>query len=130
MRLQPRRPPGHASRKALGYASEICSLRGAGHSYAAIREALEDVGVQVSISTVRREVLKGILRPPIPQASSNEPASVARNPSTVWSPRSLSVSSPAAVPSPTAMPLPGRHVADAFMRGRSTNPLFLTETQG
>src|SRR4051794_16233324 len=60
MSLQTRRPPGHAKRKALTYAVDIVNLRGQGHSYSAIREALEDAGVLVSISTVRREVLKGV----------------------------------------------------------------------
>ena len=59
MSLQTRRPPGHGKRKALTYAADIVSLRSQGHSYTAIREALEDAGVMVSISTVRREVLKG-----------------------------------------------------------------------
>lgn len=59
MSLQTRRPPGHGKRKALTYAADIVSLRSQGHSYTAIREALEDAGVLVSISTVRREVLKG-----------------------------------------------------------------------
>ncbi|HMR71476.1 MAG TPA: hypothetical protein PKA84_14710, partial [Rubrivivax sp.] len=59
MSLQTRRPPGHGKRKALTYAADIVSLRSQGHSYSAIREALEDAGVLVSISTVRREVLKG-----------------------------------------------------------------------
>jgi len=74
MSLQTRRPPGHAKRKALIFAADIMSLRGQGHSFSAIREALEDAGIRVSISTVRREamreppaaVLKPVAAPPRP----------------------------------------------------------------
>ena len=45
MSLQTRRPPGHAKRKALTYAADILGLRAQGHSYSAIREALEDAGL-------------------------------------------------------------------------------------
>lgn len=56
MQLNPRRPPGHARRKALRYAGEVRRLRAEGHSLNAIRLALLDAGISVSVSTVRREV--------------------------------------------------------------------------
>ena len=55
MQLTPRQPPGRKSRKVLAYASEIRRLRAEGHTNEAIREALADVGVEVSRSTVQRE---------------------------------------------------------------------------
>ena len=58
MRLAPRHPPGRKTRKARAYASEILRLRGAGYSFDAIREALADVGVRVSRSTVFRETMR------------------------------------------------------------------------
>jgi hypothetical protein len=129
MSLQPRRPPGHGKRKALVYALDIMNLRRAGHSYASIRDALEDAGVRVTISTVRREVLKGAASPPAAVA-----AGVAEPASTLPT-RLREVSAPcgatAAVARPPATqaeaPLPGKSIAEAFMRGRPTNPLFLEE---
>jgi hypothetical protein len=124
MNLQTRRPPGHGKRKALTYAADLVSLRGQGHSYSAIREALEDAGVLVSISTVRREVLKGTstaagLRPAVEGLAS--PLSLATRSqatSPVTAPRSAS----------STTPLPGKAIAEEFMRGRSTNTLFLKES--
>lgn len=74
MRLNPMHPPGHASRKALQYAHEVRRLRAEGYTLEAIRQALLDVGISVSLSTVRREAR----RPPnlwVPEPSSEEPAS-------------------------------------------------------
>ncbi len=123
MSLQTRRPPGHGRRKALTYAADIIKLRGQGHSYSAIREALEDAGVLVSISTVRREVLKGTSTTAALKPSVEGPASQL----------GLATRSKAAIPvtaphpAPSTTPLPGKAIAEAFMRGRSTNTLFLKE---
>jgi hypothetical protein len=124
MSLQTRHPPGHGKRKALTYAADIVSLRGQGHSYAAIREALEDAGVLVSISTVRREVLKGTsaraaLRPSVEApASQLGLATRSKGASPVVAPH----------PVPSNTPLPGKAIAEEFMRGRSTNTLYLKES--
>ena len=56
MQLQPKRPPGRADRKAAAYATEILRLRAEGYTYEAIREALVDVGIELSESALRREV--------------------------------------------------------------------------
>jgi hypothetical protein len=58
MQLQPKGPPGRATRKALLYASEVRRLHAEGHTLESIRLALLDAGVSVSISTVRREVVR------------------------------------------------------------------------
>ena len=123
MSLQTRRPPGHAKRKALSYAADIVSLRSQGHSYSAIREALEDAGVLVSISTVRREVLKGTSI-----TAAFKPAIEA--PASPFSLATRSKASPvtAPQPAPSTAPLPGKAIADEFMRGRSTNTLYLKES--
>jgi len=125
MSLQTRRPPGHGKRKALTYAADIVNLRGQGHSYSAIREALEDAGVLVSISTVRREVLKGTstthaLRPAV-EGSPASPFSLATR-----GEATRPVTAPRSAPSTT--PLPGKAIAEEFMRGRSTNTLYLKES--
>ncbi len=58
MRLIPRQPPGNAKRKALRYVCDVRRLRAEGHSLESIRLALLDVGISVSLSTVRREVTR------------------------------------------------------------------------
>jgi len=124
MSLQTRRPPGHGKRKALTYAADILSLRSQGHSYSAIREALEDAGVLVSISTVRREVLKGTSTAAALKSAVDVPAS------------QLSLATrgkatgPVTAPHPASSttPLPGKAIAEEFMRGRSTNTLYLKES--
>ena len=58
MPLTPKGPPGRSSRKALLYAREVQRLRAEGYSLEAIRLALLDVGVTVSLSTVSREAAR------------------------------------------------------------------------
>lgn len=58
LRLTPRHPPGRSSRKARAYAAEIGRLHALGYTLDAIRTALADVGVIVSLSTVRREAIR------------------------------------------------------------------------
>jgi hypothetical protein len=122
MNLQTRRPPGHGKRKALTYAADIISLRGQGHSLSAIREALEDAGVQVSISTVRREVLRGASAAMVLEPAPAPPSiGLARRGEAgqLFSAADLAPGTPS---------LPGKAIAEEFMRGRPTNPLFLKES--
>jgi len=58
LRLAPRQPPGRLNRKVRAFAGEIRRLRDQGYTFEAIREALADVGVVVSRSTVHREVVR------------------------------------------------------------------------
>ena len=121
MSLQTRRPPGHAKRKALTYAGDIINLRGQGHSFSAIREALEDAGVPVSISTVRREAMRG-------SSAVLKSATAPPRPYVVPADRGVVASPVAATASlPCATSLPGKTIAEEFMRGRPTNTLFLKE---
>jgi hypothetical protein len=124
MSLQTRRPPGHAKRKALTYATDIVSLRAQGHTYCAIREALVDAGVLVSISTVRREVLKGMSATTVPT-----PAVLTAGSQVSLTSRG-NAASPVSVPhsTPVASSLPGKAIAEEFMRGRPTNTLYLKES--
>jgi len=55
MRLNPKQPPGRANRKARLYAQEVRRLRAKGYTLEAIRRALFDAGISVSVSTVWRE---------------------------------------------------------------------------
>jgi hypothetical protein len=129
MSLQTRRPPGHAKRKALAYSADILSLRRAGHSLAAIREALEDAGVLVSISTVRREVLKSASMNAASKQAVIEPAASLPLDMHAGRPRRKPAEGPATVSrsEPAATLLPGKAIAEEFMRGRPTNALFLKE---
>ena len=115
MRLQARRPPGHGKRKALAYAADILSLRAQGHSLAAIREALDDVGVVVSINTVRREALRGPPAPAVRESGISTSPSVTPRPGAE------------VPPSHDEMPLQGKALAEDFMRDRLSPPLFLKE---
>ena len=58
MKLIPTRPPGPNLRKARAFAAEIWQLRAQGHTFESIREALAAAGIQVSNSTVQREVAR------------------------------------------------------------------------
>lgn len=123
MSLQTRRPPGHANRKALAYAADIVTLREAGHTYESIRQALEDAGVQVSLSTVRREVLRDAPPAAVATAAPGQRPRAARDVNPV-----ATADRTGQVPEDRhGLDLPGRAVAEEFMRGRSTNPLFLQE---
>jgi hypothetical protein len=57
-RLTPRRPTGRWQGKARAFAGEIGRLHAEGYTFEAIREALADVGVVVSNTTVQREVAR------------------------------------------------------------------------
>ena len=133
MSLQTRRPPGHAKRKALTYAADIIHLRSQGHTLSAIQEALEDAGVPVSISTVRREVLKGATTAAVHKPNEVHPglhvALTNRGKAVTAATTVTPVTPVTATDLPTSStPLPGKAIAEKFMRGRPTNPLFLKES--
>ncbi len=117
MQLQPRREPGRRDRKAAAYAAEIVRLRDEGYTFEAIREALADVGIQLSESALRREVRRQ-RRPADRTPSGMRPAS--RTPAI--DPAS---SPPASVPAasvPTGSS--GRAIAEAFFNANPSNPLL------
>ena len=115
MQLQPRRQPGRTDRKAAAYASEIVQLRTAGYTYEAIREALSDVGIELSTSALRREVRRR------------------QQQSAPGGPNARSALRPTALPaSPTPLPSKappvagssGREIAEAFFIAHPSNPLL------
>jgi hypothetical protein len=121
MKLIPRTPPGRTNRKARAFWDEIARLRQEGYGYAAIQEALADAGVVVSKSTVQREVAR---------ISKRVTPLVQRRPAESAEQRQQHLSEP-----PTATPrqlmgerLSGKDVAEAFMKGRITNPLIRTRS--
>lgn len=115
MTLAPKLPPGRANRKALQYAVDIQRLRRAGYTFSAIRLALLESGISVSLSTVKREaaqqrgatlpVLQAVAAPrPVPPAASR-PA----RPDAAFSAATDSRSS--------------RESAEAFFEAHPSNPL-------
>lgn len=110
MKLAPKDPPGRSTRRARGFAADIGQLRAQGYTLEAIREALAEAGVNVSKSTVQREVARAAKGPGAAsdgrQSTSPEPAPVALGIRTEADPRS------------------GREIAEAFTATQNTNPLF------
>ena len=115
MTLTPRRPPGRPNRKALAYESEIARLRSSGYSCKAIWELLLAEGLQLSLSSVKREVAR-IAKRRRP-ASSHLAVTPALTPQVA--PRAA-VSTPSSVD----LSLTGPEVAKAWMEGQITNPLI------
>lgn len=124
MNLTPRLPPGRANRKALAFAAEIRRLRETGYSFEAIRIALLEAGVKVSRTTVKREAAKwpaaaaaaaaatATTAPQRPAAQPSVPATPAVAREVVVAPRSF-----------VGDARSGKEIADAFMKGRISNPL-------
>ena len=117
MELTPKLPPGRANRKALAFAADIHRLRAAGYSFEAIRVALLDAGVKVSRTTVKREVARRRAAAPsapqrlaavvpVPLATSGTGDALLAPASFVGDSRS------------------GKEIAEAFMKGRTSNPLM------
>jgi hypothetical protein len=127
MRLTPRRPPGRCTRKARAFADEIASLHADGHTCEAIREALADAGVQVSTSTVQREVTRHACRHG--RVAAARVLTLAR-PSPAHSQTTPSTAKPDLSPSeqPRAE-LRGKDIAQAFVDKRITNSLIRKRTQ-
>ena len=117
MQLQPKREPGRRDRKAAAYAAEIVRLRAEGYTFESIREALADIGIQLSESALRREVRRH--RQPADRAGSGvRPESRAPATATVASPPASVASS--SVPTGSS----GREIAEAFFNANPSNPLL------
>ena len=122
MKLNPRTPPGRSNRKARAFSEEIARLHFDGYGLVAIREALADVGVSVSTSTVQREVAR---------LSKSGIQSGRRIPTPVIPPSIDSDDSRPCAPIQhrlTNERRSGKDVAEAFMKGRITNPLICTRS--
>ncbi len=131
MELQPKRQPGRADRKAAAYALEIARLRSMGYTYESIREAMAEVGVELSTSALRREVrrLHGrsnvAVQVPVPVPLKMPlPGLLPASARTVLAapPSSSPPPSPAAAPASR-----GHEVAEAFFNAHPSNPLVPTK---
>jgi hypothetical protein len=120
VQLQPKRPPGRADRKAAAYAGEILRLRAEGYTYETIREALADVGIELSESALRREVRRQQQRA-VRAAPAILPSSPIPHAPSLPAPKALSTAPPL---SPGTS---GREIAEAFFNAHPSNPLFPTQ---
>jgi hypothetical protein len=117
VRLTPKDPPGRANRKARAFELEIVRLRSEGYTCEAIRIALVEIGVDVSLSTVQREAAKHLSRRPAvaTKAASLTPAADLS---------ALPTSARSASSALAADGRSGREIAEAFVSSRITNPLI------
>ena len=116
MTLSPTEPPGRSTRKALRYAAEIVRLRREGYTCEAIRRALLDAGLAVSLATVKREASRRS-KPSTSTFSDAKPTPT------------LPAGEIAGTPSSAALafandPRSSKEIAAAFVAGRITNPLL------
>jgi hypothetical protein len=124
--MAPVRPPGPNSRKARAFAAEIRLLREQGHTFESIREALAVAGVHVSNSTVQREVARaGRLLPSAPALARRLLDESARSTSESAPERPARAQNSLAAADGRS----GKEIAEAFAKGRITNPLFRAKEQ-
>ena len=123
MTLVPRLPPGRANRKALQYASDIHRLRNEGYAFSAIRLALLDAGLSVSLSTVKREASRRL-----PLAMHTPSAFIAQRPPLPM-PEDLTLTHLKSGPewAPPSRGATGREIAEAFFEAHPSNPLLPTK---
>jgi IS30 family transposase len=123
VKLIPQNPAGRTNRRARAFSDEIARLHREGYSHAAIQRALADAGVNVSTSTVQRELARTPrpqprnLRPPTPAA----PLSQTPRPTEMPVPSKSHVTRPDSLLSKQGSP---REIAEAFVKSQITNPLF------
>jgi len=120
VQLTPKGPPGRCNRKARAFGPEIARLRSEGYSCKVIRAALADIGVDVSLSTVQREVSR--CSKPVPSLM----AGGARPVSTVVSPSSLTGFERHAL---AGDPRSAKEIAADFVGKRLNNPLLRHRTK-
>jgi hypothetical protein len=117
VRLNPSDPPGRVTRKARAFEAEIARLRSEGYTCEAIRSALADIGVDVSLSTVQREAARCSKRRSRDVAKASGFVAAGDGPVT---PASATRASSSLVGDPRT----GREIAAAFFEKRVTNPLL------
>lgn len=119
MKLLPEEPPGRVTRKARRFEAEISQLRAQGYSLDAIRRALAGAGVQVSISTVRREAI----RHAVAAATGASVQGTQRESRPLTAAHALPPAE-ATASAGLAEEASGKDQAEAFLRSQITNPLL------
>ena len=117
MRLTPKQPLGRVNRKARAFELEIVRLRSEGYTCEAIRAALADIGVDVSLSTVQREAARYSKRRSLVGAKEVNPATTDHVPA-------APASSTCAPAGRARDPRTGKEIAADFVSKRVTNPLL------
>ena len=117
MTLAPKLPPGRANRKALQFTVDIHRLRNAGYTFSAIRMALLDAGISVSLSTIKREAAR--------EETFTMRAQQLGPPSTTALGTDCPGGTTPQLPVPTGAS--GREIAEAFFNAHPSNPLFPTQ---
>ncbi|HEY1089450.1 MAG TPA: hypothetical protein VGE47_00015 [Burkholderiaceae bacterium] len=126
--LIPSTSPGRVTRKARKYAADIARLRLLGYTLDAIRQALADAGVQVSICTVWREAKRVDARAvAAPQAVRLPSQSHLAGQQTLASATARAppqAASPVDAAPPALSQCSGKDLAEAFVNMQITNPFF------
>jgi len=117
VKLIPRAPPGRLNRKALAFESEIGRLHFDGYTSEAIRQSLLDAGLNVSRSTVKREVARHVKRGRTDEATGTVIALVTGQPAL----RPLTLHAPPAFAGDSRS---SKEIAESFVKTRITNPLL------
>jgi hypothetical protein len=118
LKLNPTLAPGRSNRKARAFSVEIAQLAQDGYGCKAIHEALAAAGLIVSKSTVQRELTRLSKPPTLHGQRSVVPPAATRRPID-----SLQVALPDGL-LPTEEQPNGKDIAEAFLKGRITNPLL------
>jgi hypothetical protein len=122
--LQPKRPPGRVDRKAAAYAVQIVQLRDAGYTFEAIRDAMAEIGIELSTSALRREVRR--LRSQSMHVLSrltSDPRPAPADPLDNAQPTSPASRPTVAAPSVSR----GRDIAEVFFAANPSNSLLRTQ---
>ena len=118
MTLVPKHPPGRANRKALQFAYDIHRLRNDGYTFSAIRTALLDAGLSVSLSTVKREAARRVTL-----SMQTQRGFTTEGPSSAPMANAANVDANLAeVPEPPRTA--GHAIAEAFFTAHPSNPLL------
>lgn len=115
MSLEPKLPPGRANRKALRFSIDIRRLRDAGYTFSAIQMALGEAGVEVSLTTIKREAARQGANPTVHGWHGSEKDLPSEPPAIAGVP---------AASSPLSRGSTGREVAEAFFNANPSNPLL------
>ena len=118
MTLAPKSPPGRANRRVLAFTMDIQRLRRAGYTFSAIRLALLEAGISVSLTTIKREAARRDIvaaRPSAPLVMQHLPPTAKPD----------AVSPPALPSNPLLAPgTSSRDIAAAFFNANPSNLLL------